>query len=94
MIVAWIDPHSRLHAAAALDEHGRLLDGIEVGAGLGELARLLAWIGCLSRPWLVAIENVRGYGLALVRRLMAQGEELVDVPAADQRGPPRQRVSR
>lgn len=81
MIVVGIDPHSRLHAAAAVDEQGRLLDGIEVGSGPAELARLLAWIECLPRPRLVAIENARGYGLALVRLLLAQGEELVDVPA-------------
>ena len=82
MIVVGIDPHSRLHAAAAVDEQGRLLDGTEVGAGPGELSRLLAWIECLPRPRLVAIENARGYGLALARLLLAQGEELVDVPAS------------
>jgi transposase len=81
VIVVGIDPHSRLHAATAVDEQGRLLEGIEVGSGPGELARLLAWIERLPRPRLVAIENARGYGLALVRLLLAQGEELVDVPA-------------
>jgi transposase len=30
---------------------------------------------------LVAIENARGYGLAIAQSLLAQGEELVDVPA-------------
>ncbi len=82
MIVVGIDQHSRLHAAAAVDEQGRLLDGTEVGAGPGELSRLLAWIECLPRPRLVAIENARDYGLALARLLLAQGEELVDVPAS------------
>ena len=32
MIVVGIDPHSRLHAAAAVDEQGRLLEGIQVGS--------------------------------------------------------------
>jgi transposase len=81
MIVVGIDPHSRLHAAAAVDEQGRLLDGIEVGASPAELARLQAWIESLPQPRLVAIENARGYGLAVVRLLLAQGEDLVDVPA-------------
>jgi len=81
VIVVGIDPHSRLHAAAAVDEQGRLLEGIQVGSGPGELARLQAWIERLPRPRLVAIENARGYGLAIVRLLLAQGEELVDVPA-------------
>jgi transposase len=81
MIIVGIDPHSRTHAAAAIDEHGRLIDGVDVAAGVGGLERLCAWIDALPRPRLVAIENARGYGLAIIRRLIAQGEELVDIPA-------------
>jgi hypothetical protein len=81
MIIVGIDPHSRSHAAASIDEHGRLLEGIEVGAGARGLARLSAWIEALPKPRLVAIENARGYGLAIVRVLLKEGEELVDVPA-------------
>ena len=81
MIIVGIDPHSRTHAAAAVDEHGRLLEDVEVAAGEKGLERLCAWIDRLPQPRLVAIENARGYGLALARRLIAQGEELVDVPA-------------
>lgn len=81
MIIVGIDAHSRSHAAAAIDEQGRLLKAIEVGAGARGLAQLEGWIDALPRPRLVAIENARGYGLAIVRTLLAQGEELVDVPA-------------
>jgi transposase len=81
VIVVGIDPHSRAHAAAAVDEQGRLVGAIEVGASPLELARLQAWIERLPQPRLIAIENARGYGLALVRLLLAQGEQLVDVPA-------------
>jgi transposase len=81
MIVVGIDPHSRVHVAAAVDEQGRLLGAIEVGASPSELARLQEWIERLPQPRLIAIENARGYGLALVRLLLAQGEQLVDVPA-------------
>src|SRR6266581_1738130 len=81
MIIVGIDAHSRSHAAAAIDEHGRLLEGIEVAAGGDGLAQLSAWIEAFPQPRLVAIENARGYGLAIVRLLLAQGEELVDVPA-------------
>jgi transposase len=81
VIIVGIDAHSRSHAAAAIDEHGRLLEGIEVGAGPRGLAQLSVWIEALPKPRLVAIENVRGYGLAIVQSLLAQGEELVDVPA-------------
>lgn len=45
------------------------------------LERLRAWLGALPQPRLVAIENASGYGLAIVRHLLAQREELVDVPA-------------
>jgi len=81
VIVVGIDPHSRAHAAAAVDEQGGLVGAIEVGASPRELARLQAWIERLPQPRLIAIENARGYGLALVRLLLAQGEQLVDVPA-------------
>jgi transposase len=81
VIIVGIDAHSRSHAAAAIDEHGRLLETIEVAAGLPGLGQLLAWIEALPRPRLVAIENARGYGLAIAQSLLAQGEELVDVPA-------------
>jgi transposase len=81
MIIVGIDPHSRSHAAAAIDEQGRLLDGIDIAAGDRGLERLESWLETLPQPRLVAIENARGYGLAIVRRLLAQGEELVDVAA-------------
>jgi transposase len=81
VVIIGIDAHSRSHAAAAIDEHGRLLEAIEVGAGARGLAQLRAWIEALPRPRLVAIENARGYALAIVRLLLTEGEELVDVPA-------------
>ena len=81
MIVVGIDPHSRAHAAAAIDEQGRLLDGDRdrrrVHANSNGCRRGSA---ACRQPRLVAIENARGYGLPLVRLLLAQGEELVDVP--------------
>jgi transposase len=81
MIIVGIDPHSRSHVAAAIDEQGRLVEGIEVDAGGRGLELLCAWLAALPQPRLVAIENARGYGLAIVRRLLTQEEELVDVPA-------------
>src|SRR3989442_13453024 len=82
MIIVGIDAHSRSHTAAAINEQGRLLEGIEVAAGALGLAQLSAWIEAFPQPRLVAIENARGYGLAIVRLLLVQGEELVDVPAS------------
>jgi transposase len=78
-IVIGIDPHSQLHAAAAVDEHGRQLDALEVNAGPDGLAKLVAWIRTHDGERLVAVEGCKGYGLPLARRLLAAGEDLVDV---------------
>lgn len=82
MIIVGIDVHSRSHSAAAVDAQGRLLDSLEVGAGPTGLEQLCEWLARFEQPRLVAVENARGYGLALVRRLLLAGEEVVDVPAA------------
>ena len=65
MVIIGIDPHSTMHVAAAVDEHGQLLGSIQVGASLQELQRLLDWVGSFQGPRLVAVEGARGYGLAL-----------------------------
>jgi transposase len=79
MITIGIDPHSRVHVAAVVDEHGRVLDSVQVAAG--ELEQLLAWIDHQPRPRQVAVEGARGYGWALTLRLLEIGETVVDVPA-------------
>ncbi len=82
MIIIGIDAHSRSHTAAAIDEQGRLLEHVEVAAGPAGLAHLAAWLQRFENQRLVAVENARGYGLALIRQLLLEGEELVDVPAS------------
>jgi hypothetical protein len=68
-----------VHVAAVVDEHGRVLDSVQVAAG--ELEQLLAWIADQPRPRQVAVEGARGYGWALTLRLLEIGESVVDVPA-------------
>lgn len=80
MVIIGIDAHTRRHSAAAVDEHGRVLDIIEVGAGVEELDRLTTWIGLLAGNRLVAVEGAKGFGLALARRLLGAGETVVDIP--------------
>lgn len=82
MITIGIDPHSRAHSAAALDEGSRVLAEITVGAGPAELDRLVSWIGDTGPERIVAIEGARGLGLALCRRLLAAGEAVLDVSPA------------
>jgi transposase len=79
MVIVGIDAHTRRHAAAAIDKHGRVLEVIEVGAGVEELDRLIAWITALGSTRLVAVEGAKGFGLALTRRLLDAGERVVDI---------------
>ncbi len=57
MITIGIDPHSRTHSAAALDERGRVLAEITVGSDARELDRLLRWIQGVCPERVVAISS-------------------------------------
>jgi transposase len=76
--VVGIDPHSRLHVAAAVDEHGRCVARHQAGAAPDQLVELVDWIGATGAPK-VAVEGSKGYGLALARLLLAAGHTVVDV---------------
>jgi transposase len=78
-IVIGIDPHSQVHSAAAVDEHGRPLALLQVAAGPEGLDELVGWVQDQDGERLVAVEGCKGYGLALARRLLAAGELVVDV---------------
>jgi transposase len=80
MVIIGIDTHTRTHTAGAIDEQGRALATLEVGADPRELERLVAWIGDFGGQRRVAVEGAKGFGLPLTRRLLARGEEVVDVP--------------
>ena len=82
MITIGIDPHSRTHVAAALDDHGRVLAELAVGSNPRELDRLARWIAGIGTHRIVAIEGARGFGLALCRRLQGAGETIIDVAPA------------
>lgn len=64
--VIGIDPHSRIHVAAAVDQHGRCVAKYEVGASPAELAELVDWVQGTGAQK-VAVEGSKGYGLALAR---------------------------
>ena len=78
-IVIGIDPHSKTHSAAAIDEQGRPLATVQVSAGPEGLAQLLGWVQCFDSDRLVAVEGCKGYGLPLVRQLLLADEAVVDV---------------
>jgi transposase len=75
-----VDPHKASHTAAALDEHGRLLGQQRVPATLDGYRLLRQWVGRWpQRCW--AVEGAHGIGRALAQRLIADGEQVLDVPA-------------
>lgn len=79
MVIIGIDAHTRVHVAAAVDEHGRVLDTTETGASPHQLAALVTWVAGFSDDRLVAVEGAKGFGLALCRQLLAAGETVVDI---------------
>lgn len=80
MVIIGIDTHTRTHTAGAVDEQGRALATLEGEAEPRELERLLASIQDFADHRLVAVEGAKGFGLPLTSRVLASGEEVVDVP--------------
>jgi transposase len=75
-----VDPYKASHTAAALDEHGQLLDRQHVPATLDGYQQLRQWAGRWpQRCW--AVEGAYGIGRALAQRLVGDGEQVLDVPA-------------
>ena len=73
-------PHKATHTAAALDDHGQLLDQQRIPATLDGYQQLRQWAGRWpQRRW--AVEGTHGIGRALAQRLVGDGEQVVDVPA-------------
>jgi transposase len=79
-VMIGVDPHKASHTAAALDEHGRLLDRQRIPVTLDGYQQLRRWAGRWPpRCW--ATEGAHGVGRALAQRLVGDGEQVVDVPA-------------
>ena len=79
-VMIGVDPHKATHTAAALDEHGRLLDQQRIPATLDGYQQLCQWAGRWpQRRW--AVEGAHSVGRSLAQRLVTDGEQVVDVPA-------------
>jgi transposase len=79
-VMIGVDPHKASHTAAVLDEHGRPLDQQRISATLEGYQTLRSWAAQWpQRCW--AVEGAHGLGRALAQRLVADGEQVVDVPA-------------
>ena len=81
-LLVGIDAHSRTHTAAALDDQGREIATLRVGADEAAIARLVSWIDGLQNVRLVAVEGANGFGIAVTRRLLAAGFSVVDVASS------------
>ncbi len=79
-VVIGIDPHKASHTAVAIGEGEDELSSVPVRATRRQVEQLLAWAEPFEkRTW--AIESVGGLGYLLAQQLVAQGEEVLDVPA-------------
>jgi transposase len=79
-VIIGVDPHKASSTAAALDEHGQLLDQQRIPASLEGYQALRRWAGRWpQRCW--AVEGAHGIGRALAQRLISNGEQVLDVPA-------------
>jgi hypothetical protein len=79
LITIGIDPHKRSHTAAALNDHAELRGQIRVSAATA-VPTLRCWAARWpQRQW--AVEGASGLGRLLAQQLVADGEQVVDVPA-------------
>jgi transposase len=78
-VMIGVDPHKASHTAAALAEHGRLLDQQRIPTTLDGDQQLRQWTGrWRHRCW--AVEGAHGVGRPVAQRLVGDGKQVVDVP--------------
>jgi transposase len=79
-VMIGIDPHKGSHTAVAIDTEEVIIDKLQVSASANQTIELLRWADRFTeRRW--AVESAAGLGYLLSQRLVAAGEEVVDVPA-------------
>ena len=85
-----IDTHAEVHAVAALDERGRLLDSTTVLTSLAGFQALLEWAAGFGTIDRIGVEGTGSYGAGVARWLRAQGLVVIEVDRPD-RGERRRR---
>ena len=79
-VMIGIDPHKASHTAVAIDEAEDAVSSVKVRATRRQVEQLVRWAEPFEkRKW--AIESAGGTGYLLAQQLVAQGEEVLDVPA-------------
>src|SRR4051794_576217 len=80
MITIGIDPHKSTLTAVGLSPDGTILASTRLPVNPATLGELLAFADRWpQRRW--AVEGAAGLGLGIAQRLVAQGQDVVDVPA-------------
>jgi transposase len=78
-VLIGVDPHKSVNAVAAIDENGELLAHEAFPADRKGLRALERWSKRFpERRW--AVEGAAGIGRPVAQKLLAVGEEVVDVP--------------
>jgi len=80
-VIVGVDPHKKSVTIGAVDEHGQVLATGRFGT---DSAGYRLMVGYVREQWphrRWAVEGAHGVGRPLARRLLAQGESVVDVPA-------------
>lgn len=85
-----IDTHAEVHAVAALDERGRLLDSTTVPTSLAGFQALLEWAAGFGTIDRIGVEGTGSYGAGVARWLRAKGLVVIEVDRPD-RGERRRR---
>jgi len=90
LVTLGIDTHAEVHAVAALDERGRLLDSTTVLTSLAGFQALLEWAAGFGTIDRIGVEGTGSYGAGVARWLRAQGLVVIEVDRPD-RGERRRR---
>ena len=85
LVTLGVDTHLEIHAVAALDQRGRLLDSTSVPSTPAGYQALLDWAAQFGTIDRVGVEGTGSYGAGLARWLTAQGLVVLEVDRPDRR---------
>ncbi|MGH2428679.1 MAG: IS110 family transposase [Candidatus Limnocylindria bacterium] len=83
LVTLGIDTHAEVHAVAALDERGRLLDSTTIPTSPAGFQALLEWAAGFGTIDRVGIEGTGSYGAGVARWLRSQGRVVIEVDRPD-----------
>jgi transposase len=75
-----IDTHKDSLAVAGVDAAGAAICGLDVSNDPAGHQQLVEWLAALTAVDAIGVEGSGGYGVAIARRLLAEGHTVVEVP--------------